>query len=573
MDSIKFKLIAGLCSVLIAVLAISPTLVTQAQQPNLPPVPTLVPPTRVPTATPLAAAAVQQSGVYTMQQNTVLRVGARYNLPPFSYLDNSGAVTGYEAEIVQAIANELAVTVEWVQTTGENELDLLLAGEVDVLIGQQVHTREAEQFMEFVSPYYLNKQMMVVMQDSAYQEFNNLAGQPVGVVMGSRGAAALPGTGVTYDVRSFLTESDALDALQNGEVQAMVGQLDTLARAGRQRMRLITQPVRLDPYAIAVRRHDVNLRNILERSLQRLKASGRIAEIFNNWFPDEELDFDVLIPVYDSLYGDTRSVASLNWDVPIPTTSVLERIFNGEPLLVAGLSMNPEAPAIENQLDPFNQALVDEMARRWGVTVQYLPNSAATKLDLLFSGQAMLAVGVTPVWDGADRFDYSRPYAEHGNRILVLEGSRFGSIMDFRGGTYLAYWYEDPGALSEIERITEELGLNPSPFELRSIEQIVDLFNLRTIHGIFGDTFRLQHIVEETRYSGLPFVILDRDYSLIPMTFALPRNDADFRSLVDWTMQEMFLDGTYRRIYNETFGLGEPLVMLTWSGDGGWLRE
>ena len=64
------------------------------------------------------------------------------------------------------------------------------------------------------------------------------------------------------------------------------------------------------------------------------------------------------------------------------------------------------------------------------------------------------------------------------------------------------------------------------------------------IDGIFGDILRLRSIIENTRDSGLPWKILDEEYSRVPLAIALPRNDANFRSLVDWTLQDMFLDGT-----------------------------
>ena len=50
------------------------------------------------------------------------------------------------------------------------------------------------------------------------------------------------------------------------------------------------------------------------------------------------------------------------------------------------------------------------------------------------------------------------------------------------------------------------------------------------------------------------------------ISFAVPRNDADFRVLVDVTLQEMYRDGTYQKIYNANFGVGNPLNVLVWPG-------
>ena len=62
---------------------------------------------------------------------------------------------------------------------------------------------------------------------------------------------------------------------------------------------------------------------------QRLKASGRLDQIFDEWFPEEDIDFDMLVPVYDSLYADERVLADFNADMPYPASSVMDRIEAG----------------------------------------------------------------------------------------------------------------------------------------------------------------------------------------------------------------------------------------------------
>ena len=147
-----------------------------------------------------------------------------------------------------------------------------------------------------------------------------------------------------------------------------------------------------------------------------------------------------------------------------------------------------------------------------------------------------------------------------------------GGFGDFRGGSVMGYWFEDPRDADRITEIADALRVNTTPYEFRSHEEIVDQFGNRNVDGLFADSLRLRAIIEVTRASGLPWqIIADEEYSRVPIAIAVPRNDADMRSLVDWTLQDMFLDGTYQQIYNATFGEGEPLVMLTWAGDGSWL--
>ncbi len=535
--------------------------------------PTLVPPTPMPETGPATLEPVDVSGLEGIQRDRVLRVGAYYNEYPFVWLNDTGEVTGYEADILRSIGIELGIEIEFIQVTRNNAIESLLAGQVDALIGQQILADNRFESVDFSHPYYLNAERMVVRQDSPYAELPQLAGQPVSVEIGTRSERALrylgERRGIAFDVRTYFSESDALDALANGEVEGMVGELDSLRRAGRQQMRLIDEPVMVEPYAIAVRRWDVNLRNLLNRSLQRLKASGRLDEIFAAWFPNDSIDFNVLVPVYDTLYGDERSVEQFNADVPFPTNPVLDRIANGQPIRVAGIleAEDPNAPAQIRITNALNRAMVEEIARRWDARIEYVPNSALNAVDLVANGQADLAVGVSPRWDGADRVDYSVPYIEHGDRLLVPERSQIEGFADMLGtGWWIGYFADDAADEENIMKMAEifNVASNVQTFAIqRESDAIYTMTVENNIRAIYGDSLRLLALMRQNENAGVR--MLDTWYGdILPITFAVPRNDADFRHLVDIALQDMAADGTYQNFWSTHFGLGDPLTILDW---------
>jgi ABC-type amino acid transport substrate-binding protein len=403
-----------------------------------------------------------------------------------------------------------------------------------------------------------------------------MAGQPVGVEIGSRSERALREwsrvSGVQFDIRTYFTESAALDALAAGEVQGMVGTLDSLRRAGRQQMRLIDEPILNEPYAIAMRRWDVNMRNLINRSLQRLKASGRLDEIFKVWFPNESINFTELVPVYDSLYDDTRGLSDFPTDIPYPKNPVLDRLGSGQPLRVAGLVApdQTDAPAQARMLNDLNRALVDEIARRWGVQIEVVPGSPLTAVDQVVNGAADIAVGISPRWDGADRVEYSLPYAQHGDRLMVPSNSKittgFGDMLGT--GWWIGYFADDAPDADHIKKWVElfNVGQNVNePFgiqnESRAIFTMVDEDNL---DAIYGDNLRLLALMRDGDYEDR-VKILDTPYGDdMPISFALPRNDADFRTQIDTVLQEMAQDGTYQRLWTERFGVGSPPPIVVW---------
>lgn len=530
-----------------------------------PPVGTLIPPTKVPVATsePTIFTASTQSGIVTLQQAGVIRVGTLYNVQPFVWLDEAGQLSGYEADIVRAIAAEIGVEVEFVQVTAETDRRLLLAGEVDILIGQQIHTRHAEEFYEFSHTYFYNEQRMVIREADIglYVDLGSLADHRIAVVAGSRGEEAIniwmSRTGRGFQLVRFLSQDRALDALANGEVDGMVGELDDLARAGRLQMSLVPETVQLDPYAIALRRYDVNLRNLINRSLQRLYVNGTLPTFGAKWFPGRDINYAAFIPLYANLLDDVRTVNDFPPDMPIPSVSTVDKILAGEPLVVAGLDLVDGGLYYEGFLDGINRDIVNELARRWGVSVTFLPDTYTNAADLVANRQADIAMNVRARWDGADRLDYTFPYHYTGNRIIVLEGSRWRSFNDFRRGQWIGYFQDRP----QDKFYLESLDRTYSVYTFVNSEQAIqEIFETRNVDALYSDSVRLLAFMERYPY-GWRF--LPEGFgpdSFQPIVIGLPRNDADFASLVNWTLGEMYTDGTLKQIWANNFDIGKWLI-------------
>ncbi|NDJ76841.1 MAG: transporter substrate-binding domain-containing protein [Chloroflexi bacterium] len=569
----RFRVLSASALLVIALLALafsgSGLSAAAIQATPTPGAPTLVPPTLVPVqAGEEAVVRAEFSALADIQENRVLRVGTYYNAYPFAWLNQTGVVDGYETDVMRAIGIELGVDIEFVQVTRQNDVESLLSGNVDILIGQQVHTRDREEQLDFCHPYYINEERMVIRQGTPYTTLGQMANLPISVEIGSRGHRALLNyaatSGIQYDIRTYFSESAALDALANGDVEGMVGTLDSLRRAGRQQMSLIDQPILTEPYAIAVRRYDVNLRNLLNRSLQKLKASGRMDEIYDEWFPNADIDFNSLIPVYETLYEDARGLDDFNPDIPYPPSPVLERIQNGLPIRVAGLVIDDEDPPAQARiLNDMNRAMVDYMALQWGAQVQYIPNSSRNAVDLVANGQADLAVGVSPRWDGADRVEYSLPYVQHGDRLMVPVNETITGFAGMRGtGWFIGYFADDEPDADHIRYYAEFFGVGQNvrdPFQIYNEDQaIYTMVQEDNINAIYGDSLRLLALMREG--DGDSVKLLDDWYGdILPITFAVPRNDADFRALVDFALQDMARDGVYQQYWDTYFGLGDPI--------------
>jgi ABC-type amino acid transport substrate-binding protein len=543
--------------------------------------PTPLPPLPTPTITPPPAdSALSRILARNSASNRhLLVVGIPYNIPPFAHITETGAIEGFEADVIRAIAEDWGVDLEFRQVTRHNAMTMLLSGEIDLLAGKQLLTRNQQTEIDFSTPYFANRQVALALFDAPQTDISNLSGQTVGVVIGSRGEEALTqwieGNAAELTVNSYAMLDDALRALADRQIAALVGdrwELDQRVGAGKvQGIKLLNGAFRVEPYAIAFVRHDASMRTLIERSLQRLAESKRLDAIYDRWFNKGDLlPEDRLTPrVWRNLAGDPRVINDFPLNIFRPAQPVVARIKAGQPLRVAGLGEPLNAQGTQSPLEGFNRAMIEEMARRWGVTIEYLPGSYGQGEALLAAGQADVAVGMEAQWTGADRLDFAGVYAQRGYRMMVRVGSSISSFAALaEGRREIGVFAGDSVgfdlAKNLVKTVYPDFLLDSlRRIELASEQDAVDAVFNNNVRIVFGDAFRLIPAAA----ANTPRVYLtDTLYDPRPVAFGLPYNDVDFRVLMEVTLQEMVKDGTYRQLFDQTFRVGEPVGVVIWPG-------
>jgi len=531
----------------------------------------------LPVPTPLPSAAETQptprptvSALERVRAEGDLRVGVLYNTPPLSSLNERGQVEGYEVDLARAIAEAWGVEAVFVQVTRQTAVPLLLAGEVDMLMASIVHSREMESLLGFSQTYFPGGQMFLVREESAAQQIAALDGQPIGVVQGTRSERAL-GRAISagrlnVTPHLYLTLDQAVGAL-DGEVAAVLSDRVQLLRVDAELdgVRILNEMLETEPYAVAFRRHDEALHYLLDRTLQALYAGGRLQNLRQTWFPG--VVFDLELPVWDGLEEDTRTLADLSTATVYPQAPIVPRVQAGQAIRVAGLNLDPAADDLTRRLEGFYQALVQEIAARWGVSVEFIPHSAANALDLVAGGQVEMAVGVAPTWAGPAEVTYTAPIIAHGDRLMVPFETTITDFADLRGGQWVGVFASEPGAANRVTALAEEARARINVFTiLRDEDAVFAMMVDGNADVVYGDSLRLfPHVQANPDLVKLT----DRWYSRAYIALAVPRVDPDFAALVDVTLQEMDADGTFARLWASTLGLDMPIRFEQWPGEQG----
>jgi ABC-type amino acid transport substrate-binding protein len=225
------------------------------------------------------------------------------------------------------------------------------------------------------------------------------------------------------------------------------------------------------------------------------------------------------------------------------------RLQTERQIRVAGLTELPEdTPESRRRADQLNRLLVNALASRWQVTVIDVADNGQNPLTLVANGEADLAVGVGANWDAADQVDFTGYYLQHGLRMMVEANSNFGTFGDLRG-KWIGVFADDSGARDIIQvRARAENVLIDDIFSiLREQDAAFGMLVENNYDAVMGDSLRLiPHVQAEpdllrltTLTSGEPIW-----YSRSYVSMAVPRNDIDFRLLVEYTLQELARDGT-----------------------------
>jgi len=222
---------------------------------------------------------------------------------PFAYVDATGAPAGYEVSLVRLMAERWLgdpTAVDFITTTVEIGKEMLRAGQADLLVGGLAHTRVAELELDFSLTTYVAGEGLLVRAGTPITDVTNLGGQQVAVVEGSESRevllAAARDAGVSLTVLPKPTLEAAIALLEEGQVVAVAGEradlLLALSRAeggpAYATPGLGVLPLRLTrvPLALGLPPGDSAFRDLVNLTLQAMKAEGQFDALYALWFDD-----------------------------------------------------------------------------------------------------------------------------------------------------------------------------------------------------------------------------------------------------------------------------------------------
>jgi cystine transport system substrate-binding protein len=208
------------------------------------------------------------------------------NYPPYSSVDVTGEVEGFDVDVARGIAAILGVAVEFRHPAWGWVPRGLARGYFDVSIGSMEITPQRKKTVAFSTPYsHLAAQILIRKGGPRVTGPASLRGRKVGADRGSTYLTYLRDkTGATPV--AFVDYSPAVRALLKHEVPMYLtsGVMARLLAGRDDRLALSGRLLFWDRCACAVKKGEADVVALLDYSLRKLQRDGVIRESMTRWF-------------------------------------------------------------------------------------------------------------------------------------------------------------------------------------------------------------------------------------------------------------------------------------------------
>jgi len=235
----------------------------------------------------LGAAAARADTLDDVKKKGVLVVGEKADYRPFGYLDPSGKIIGFEADLAADVARRLGVKLELSPVIAANRIQFLQQGKIDLMIATMTDTPERRKIVDIVDPSYYGSGTNVMTAKSPHlSSWEALRGKKVCLIQGAFYNKELQ---EKYGVEgvAFPGTAEAYAALRNGNCVAFA--YDDTALVGEllkpewSSYEMPLDSILFMPWGMAVRLGDKAFADFLSKTVVDWHKTGFIIQLESKW--------------------------------------------------------------------------------------------------------------------------------------------------------------------------------------------------------------------------------------------------------------------------------------------------
>jgi polar amino acid transport system substrate-binding protein len=221
-----------------------------------------------------------------------LKCGTFADVPPFAAPDpKTREMVGFDVDMCNALAAHLGVKAAITPLSVEARVPEVQMGRVDVTIANLAYTTSRAGQIQFSDPYYVAKEMLAVRANNPATSPADMKGKRISAAKGSTSELSITLNG--SEPVTFQDTGSAYMALQQNKSLGMVANTMTITNLVTQSekagapLKMIAQPMLLEPVAIGMKKGEPQLLAKVNEALYAMDKAGEINTMWNKWLgPD-----------------------------------------------------------------------------------------------------------------------------------------------------------------------------------------------------------------------------------------------------------------------------------------------
>lgn len=200
--------------------------------------------------------------------------------PPFSSWNENGEAVGIEVDIVEAAARELGYTVKWIERPFPELINAVEAGEIDLAVSTIGITDARARQVAFSHPYFETEIVALVSPASNVQLLNDLARARIGADRSTTSHTAAtqrwPNASLVGAVEDGLTWPEMVEHKNVSAFVVDASDQERLETSSGVQLRRVTEPLKAEHFAVAIRRDIPEVVAAINRAIERLRVKGQL---------------------------------------------------------------------------------------------------------------------------------------------------------------------------------------------------------------------------------------------------------------------------------------------------------
>lgn len=211
--------------------------------------------------------------------NGKLVMATNAEFPPYEFRDGD-KIVGIDAEIAQAIADELGMELQIEDMQFDSIIAAVQSGKADMGVAGMTVTEDRLATVNFSTPYTQAAQVIIVKADSQVATPDDLKGKTIGVQLGTTGdiyAEDIEDATLDRYNKGF----EAVQALLQDKVDAVIIDREPakVFVEENEGLKILDEEFTVEDYAICMAKDNTELLDKVNAALAKLQESGKIEEI------------------------------------------------------------------------------------------------------------------------------------------------------------------------------------------------------------------------------------------------------------------------------------------------------